>query len=247
LRPVLEHDEKHVKAQGSNLTVKAHPSGDSISCMLESSTGSVDLKLNLPRVWWKLTCDNSWRDTPLEMTQQEFRKYAKQNAAIELRLPRRIRSVGVGFNDELERKYQRYMAQDSVSLPMKNFSDYSQIDQRLMEDALFNIRCDKEVLTLIKISADHAPNSDIQNTTKNITVFPIFKQGGKLAAIVRTSNNGWRQSRGFSVGEVRGADLTVDECRRREIRIDKRRRTAHPNNIQVIRRLVDVKRNTGLG
>lgn len=308
LHPVLMHDTQHTKMQENNLIVEAHPNGDSISCKLESNTGSVDLKLNLPRVWWKITSGkpDEWHDTPLAMTRQEFRKHANINSTIELRLPRQIRSVGVGFNDDLERKYPRSVEQDGVSFRMKDFSDYSQIDQRLMEDTMFKINCGEEVLTLIRISADPVPaitsftckpsvvcvgeqatlhwvtkntedvgvtinpeigmveysgslkispaktttyklllaSSDMKDITKTTTVevLPMWEQRSKLAAVVRKANSGWRQGKGFSVGEIRDAGLTISEAIRHLIRVDKRRRTTHPNNTQTIRRLVDAKR-----
>ena len=315
LHPVLMHDTQHTKMQENNLIVEAHPNGDSISCKLESNTGSVALKLNLPRVWWKITSGkpDKWHDTPLAMTRQEFRKHANINSTIELRLPRQIRSVGVGFNDDLERKYPRSIEQDGVRFRMKDFSDYSQIDQRLMEDTMFNINCGKEVLTLIRISADPVPaitsftckpsvvyvgeqatlhwvtknaedggvvinpeigtvessgsleispaktttyklilaSSDMKDITKTTTVevLPMWEQRNKLVAVVRKTNGDWQQGKGFSVGEIRDAGLAISEATRHLIRVDKRRRTTHPNNTQTIRRLVDAKRkhHTGLG
>ena len=229
LRLILIDDKQHIKAQENKIIVEAHPKGDSISCKLESNTGSVDLKLNLPRFWWKITSDMSdkWHDRPLVMTRQEFREYAKVDTTIELRLPRQIRSVGIGFNNDLARKYPRSIEQDGITFRMKDFSDYSQIDQRLTEDTMFNINCGEDVLTLIRIYADPVPA---------ITAFTC-----ELSAVVRKVDGSWRQGKGFSTGEIHDAGLTMTESTRYLIRVDKRRCTTHPNNTRTIRRLVDAK------
>ena len=159
LHPVLMSTTQHVKVQGSDLIVEPHPDGDCIFCRLETDTGSVDLSLNLPRIWWKITNSelDTWSDKPFVMTRQEFCKYADLNASTHIRLPRRFQSVYVGFNNELDRKYGHESDNEFISLHLKDFRDYSQIDQRLMEDARFNVKCGEEVLTLIRISADPIP------------------------------------------------------------------------------------------
>ena len=159
--PILPSEVAHTKAEGGSLIVDPHPSGDIIRCALESETGHVDIVLHLPRIWWKMKHDASesgeWRDTPLTVTRQEFREYADMGAAMRLRLPRRIRSVGVGFDDESERKYRSKTKEDDSLIPLADFADYSQIDQRLNEDALLNVECDGATLALIRISRDPIP------------------------------------------------------------------------------------------
>lgn len=163
--PTLPTDVTHARAEGDRLIVDPHPNGDVVSCTVRSETGRVDIELHLPRIWWRLAYDTSnpdeWLDTTLRITRQEFREYADKDASMRLRLPRRTRSVGVGFNDELERQY-RPEGRDkdrfrSVDFLLKDFADYPQIDQRLIEDALFNIECEGTTLTLIRVSRDPVP------------------------------------------------------------------------------------------
>ncbi len=240
LRPILMHDTQHTKVQGSNLIVEAHPDGDSISCKLESNTGSVDLILNLPRIWWKITSGKSdeWHDTPLVMTRQEFSKHAKLDTYIQIRLSQRLRHIGVGFNDELERKYSREGGKNGINIRLKDFIDYSQIDQRLDKDAVFNIKCDEEILTIIKISSDPIPDN-VSDVTKSVTVSQLIKQTGKPTAIVRKVTGGWRRGRGFSIGEIKDAGLTAAEAIHSSISVDKRRRSTHSTNTKFIRILIN--------
>ena len=44
-----------------------------------------------------------------------------------------------------------------------------------------------------------------------------------------------REGRGFSLGEIRRAGLTVHEARRLGILVDKRRKTSHPTNVQTLK------------
>ncbi len=44
-----------------------------------------------------------------------------------------------------------------------------------------------------------------------------------------------RSGRGFSLGEIKGAGLTPHDAKRLKVVIDKRRKTAHPQNIQTLK------------
>ena len=161
VRPILPPELTHVDVRGSDLVVEPHPSGDYISCVLESDTGRVDIVLNLPRIWWRMKRDEGtsgeWRDMPLAMTRREFREHARANATMQLRLPPPIKSVRVGFDGELARVYRPAKEENDRSIPLADFVDYSQIDRRLNDDASFNVECGGAVLTLIRISADPVP------------------------------------------------------------------------------------------
>ena len=161
VRPILSSKTTQVKILGNALIAEPHPSGDAISCSLKSNSGSVDVMLNLPRIWWRMERNggvfDEWQDTPLAMTRQEFRERADTNEVVRLRLPQRIKSVHVGFDDELERVYHHENKENGCLLPLADFVDYSQIDQRLKEDASFHIECSGAVLMLIRISADPVP------------------------------------------------------------------------------------------
>ena len=158
IHPILPTEVVHAKLERGNLVVEPHPSGDDISFALESDTDRVDIVLHLPRIWWRMERDaiedGVWRDAPLAMTRPEFREYADVNTTIRLRLPRRIMSVRVGFGDELDRVYgtekEETTDRSLLAIPLADFVDYSQIDQRLNEDALLNVECDGTTLTLIR-------------------------------------------------------------------------------------------------
>ncbi|MCS1410573.1 MAG: hypothetical protein M2R45_03768 [Verrucomicrobia subdivision 3 bacterium] len=165
IHPSLPSEVTRAELEAGNLTVDTHPDGDDVSLALKSETGCVDIVLHLPRIWWRIEGDadepGEWRDTPLTMTRQEFREHADKNATIKLRLPRRLKSVRVGFDDELERTYQSEKGENnswaSLHLRLTDFVDYTQIDQRLKENASLNVECGDAKVSLILISADPVP------------------------------------------------------------------------------------------
>ncbi len=49
---------------------------------------------------------------------------------------------------------------------------------------------------------------------------------------------GMREGRGFSIGELKEAGLTLERAKRLGLRIDKRRRSVHSWNVKVLKELV---------
>ena len=160
ISPVMASEATHATARSGVLDVPPYPDADRISCTLGSDASGVSIVLELPRIWWRMEYDrgdtDSWRDTPLIMTQQEFRNHACKNATMSV-LSKRFPSVRVGFDDELNRVCRRTIEEDRISISLAEFVDYKQIDQRLNDDAHFNVLWAGEVLPLIRISADPMP------------------------------------------------------------------------------------------
>ena len=177
------------------LIAEPHPDADEISCALEADGGRVDIALHLPRIWWRMEregaeCGADWNSTPFKMTRHGFREHADSKAILRLRSPKRVRSVVVGFGNEPGLKYTR--GEEEFAIPLAHFVDHVQIDHRLTEDALFNVRFhqsdnrhDQKPLTLIRIPADPPPRSVRK---------PVAK--------VRRPRGGWRPGKGFSRREV---------------------------------------------
>ena len=163
IRPKLETLSPYatVQPQGT-VVVKPHIDGDLISCALGSGAGSVDIVIRLPRIWWRMGgqdkgSPDKWRDAPLTMSRQQFREHANGEKTMRLRLPHRIASITVGFDDELDRKYAPPKRGEDTEIPLADFVDYSQIDQRLNENVSLNVQCGGEVMALILVPADPIP------------------------------------------------------------------------------------------
>ena len=156
LAPTLPNATSHAIVRDGAIVVEPHPDVDDLNCVLESGAGRIDIVIKLPRIWWSTAgadgARDEWRDTPLVMTRQDFSERANADMAIRMRLPPNISTVKVGFDDEQDRTY------DTV-IPLQDFVDYTQIDQRLRRDALLIARCGNEALPLVRVSADPAPVS----------------------------------------------------------------------------------------
>ena len=162
LRSALSLEAKHTKVQGTSLFVDPHPNVDRISCVLESDTDRIDVVLHLPRLWWLIEEEgidtSEWCDEPITMTRQEFRNRGYDGATVRLRVPRRIKSVHVGFDGQHDRSYSSKQEERSVLIPLQDFVNRPQIEQHLGEDTLFNIECDGVAVTVIRIAADPVPD-----------------------------------------------------------------------------------------
>lgn len=173
IRPALPSGtNESVKVSGNGLVAQPTPDADDISCRLvtEPDGGRVDIRLTLPRVWWRIVRskngdDGAWRDTPLVSSRNEFQKFATENAELRLRVPRWIKFVEVAFDQEEGARYPNQKGE--VSLPLADFIDHQQIDERLFSDALLSVRFgesghlhgqdDRATLCLVRVAADRLP------------------------------------------------------------------------------------------
>lgn len=55
-----------------------------------------------------------------------------------------------------------------------------------------------------------------------------------------------RKGKGFSLGELKEAGIGLEEARRLGVHVDKRRGTAHPENVEVLRDLAELIRQNKL-
>ena len=310
----LLSDKSRVEVQGDTIFVEPNPDADPVICSLESAAHSVDIALNLPRIWWRIEQNGTsekWCDTAISTTRREFRARAEAGAVICFRAPRKIRPIGFGFDDELDRSYPFEKGGNDIRIPLTHILDYEQFDQRY-ENASFKVRCGGdggEELTLVLFEADPKPailaftvepesvevgrsatlcwetqyaetegvnvqlEPDIVDPTDasgtlevwpekttmytlrltadgmddvtrsvTVTIVPPLSLLPRLNAYVIGGNGRFRIGKGFSLTEIRAADLKLADVKRFSIRFDKRRRTAHSCNerqLKIIQVLFD--------
>ena len=186
LRPIL-NDGTHATVQpGGIISAARHPDGDEIRCTLKSSAGSVGTVIKLPRIWWRIQQEeesSEWCDIPLAMTRRKFRDSANAGAAIRLRMPPRIESVRVGFDEERDREYRANGKGEATRISLADFVDYSQIDQMPYENTSLNVQCGKAVLELIRVSADPLPE------IISFTIEPTMVTAGETATLRWSTRN----------------------------------------------------------
>lgn len=160
ISPILPSEASQLLAPSGALEAPPHPDADRVSCKLASTSGEVNIVLELPRIWWRLDDDppdvSAWRDTPFVRTRREFEKLGRTNVCVAL-LTKRQTEVRAGFDDEPTQPYKRNIEDERIVVPLVHFIDCAQIDRRLGEDALFNIECAGHVVAIIEIPADPTP------------------------------------------------------------------------------------------
>ena len=232
--PALKKNNPHaVVAPDGIVAVAPCQEGDEVTMSLKSENGSVDVVIKLPRIWWRLKRTNndlnSWSDTPLVMTREEFRELAYANAVIELQLPSHIRNVYAGFENDIDRSIPV-----AKGLLLADFVDYAEIGSSLNGVAALRVQCDeKTILTLIQVTADLPPTKPDRSPELHLA-------SKEYAAHVKRAGGSWRCGKGFSRGELQEAGLTVTDAARLHIRVDKRRRGVHQTNISTLN---EVKNN----
>jgi len=169
IRPIPPSEAEFVEVSEGVLVARPTPDADDISFGLEADGGRVDIRLRLARVWWRIVRSTDqdhgeWRDKPLLSSRAEFQKLAAENAEVRLRVPRRIKSVEVAFDHEDGPYYSS--RKGDVRLPLADFMDHQQIDERLFNDGLLNARFgepglrdqdDRVTLCLVRVVADPLP------------------------------------------------------------------------------------------
>ena len=161
IRPSLSPNAHHrwVEEEAA-IVAGSHPDADEVVCTLETPSGSVDVSIRLPRIWWCLGRDGEestpWSAAPLAMTRREFRDHANSDATVRICLPRQYNTLDVGFDQDLSRSYRSTLTEESiriVELPLVDFVDDSSIDSRL-EEARLHARCGTSMVSLVRVLAD---------------------------------------------------------------------------------------------
>ena len=176
---------QYITSSGA-IEVPPRPDADRISCRIASDNCTINIVLDLPRIWWRLEDGGSdpgaWRDTQLVMTRQEFKKRAYADDTLSL-LSRRQTSVRAGFDDEVGAPYNRNVDECRIAIPLVHFVDHQQIDQKQNDDRHFNIEVADKTIPLIRISAD--PNPEIVSFTAK----PAANSAGEEVVLAWATRN----------------------------------------------------------
>ena len=237
----LKTDTPYVTvASDGNAMIAPHPNGDETMWIVDST----DVVIKLPRLWWRMDVPSegpvSWCDRAICMSRDEFRSWT--HAKLEVRVPASIKGVQVGF-----RQQDQYFPAERVegnlrcvTLPLAAFVDYEEVDEFFAEDVSLKVRCGDFELALIRIISEQPqveshPFLDLANAEPESMETPE-----RPHAYVKRPNGRMRYGRGFSRGELLGADLSLASAALLSIPLDRRRRRTHSSNIET---LTEVKRH----
>ena len=228
------------------VTIERVPEADMTHWVLEDGTKSVDVTIVLPRVWWRIAPSENgagakWRDTPEQMNRAAFREYAEKGMAVEIRLPFGIKGVRVGFDGKFEKQILAVTANDGCIIPLIDFMDYAAIEEESRPLSL-DVQCKDSVFSVVRIAGGEAPGKEKPpKEAKPEADSSVRKDDAPRLSVCasprvksRHSRSGWRCGKGFSPEELAAVDVAYSRARRMGVKIDARRRTAHPDNITAL-------------
>ena len=158
LRPGADPENGELSIVGNKVVVPAVPDPDRFSFTLASDGGETPCVIVLPRIWWRLQARGQdpadWSDQPLRMTRDEFRDHADAETVLLLRLPGPVTSLSVGFDEGQRIPYKGRGSSMRTEIQLSEFAEYTQIEERLEEDALLTAQWKDGDYTLIRITAD---------------------------------------------------------------------------------------------
>ena len=161
LRPRADPENGGFSIVESKVVVPAVPDPDKFSLRLASDGGESPCVIVLPRIWWRLKVGDQdpadWSDQPIEMTRDQFRDHADAETILLLRLPGPVTSVSVGFDKDDRQVFRSQGPNSEAEIALSGFAGYTQVDDRLEEDALLTAQWREDAFALICIAADPVP------------------------------------------------------------------------------------------
>lgn len=163
IHPRLAEGATHASVHDNTVVVEPNAGSDRIECLLPLGDASVEVVVALPRVWWRLEPQNApprdWQTTLISVKRDRFRQLAKSKASICLKLPNPIKRIKVGLDGETDRMYRRSGSDNLVRIPLIDFIDYKQMDDRPYDPVEMSTRLAEAetVVTFLKVTAEPLP------------------------------------------------------------------------------------------
>ncbi len=98
---------------------------DDVRVELRSPAGRIPVRVQLPRLWWRLVGDDTehdWQSTAFRWVPQEYHRLAEIGTTICLDMPRHVPDVSCGFDGDTTRRYRRSKS-GYFEIPLDEFLD----------------------------------------------------------------------------------------------------------------------------
>ena len=217
--PFTKNIEKHKEIPKQQRKARIAPSveDDITNWILESESGKVNIAIDLPRIRWRLDSMDMglYYDKPIRMTQHEFCDHAKSDTKLQIKLPKYIKKIEMGFNNKLDQKMS------TKDIPLTSFVDYKEIESPQSNPSHLQFKWNDIIVTLIIIQSDKTTNQT------------------KLRPIIIGNRGLSRQGKGFSKGELKRANIDITRNVSNIYYIDHKRRTVHQKNVDTLKGFTD--------
>ena len=161
LRPeVCSHRARRLDSGA--VEVEPNPEADEIRLLLREGTSEVNVVVNLPRVWWRLSGEADWTDQPTRLTRTEFRK---PGVGLDVLTPANVASPTVSLEGTDLRSFPGARADGFPSkrrwvIPLREFDDDAALDSDMSEECALRLHfpnCDPIVLCCVLPETAGAP------------------------------------------------------------------------------------------
>ena len=151
----LEVLSEHAQSNRGSVLVPPTPDDDEVLLRLCDGEDQLNLVVNLPRVWWRLSEADRWTDRPIPMQRSDFRT---SNERLEVLVPCSIKSlkVGLGKADEGALSFQVSYAKDFASkkqaeIPLEDFADFEALTKDVADELSLWLRFSEGEATAIRV------------------------------------------------------------------------------------------------
>ncbi len=211
--------------------ISPHPNADKTYWTVNKTT---EVVIRLPRIWWRMiNADNKsgeWNSTPFEMSRDQF--YKNREALIVVRVPPVAREIYVGFDSfnqyDGARKYPANRSEDKkddekyAKFRLRDFCYHRKIAEHLPNTSALRIQCGQAEFSVVHISADTPLSNQKQE--------PIVSNPPRTKLFRPATKN-----KRFSPTEFSDAGLTLVDAKHLRIAVDRRRKTRHCANIDLLK------------
>ncbi len=133
IKPVKVDNPLVFISEDGLLRLPPDPSIKSVICEFANRAAII---IDIPRVWWRLTDDessNAWNDVQM-LTPDDFVRIARRNVCIEMLLPQSVDTINVGFDNRQE--HRERTVQDTATIRLRDFADHAALENIRPEETI---------------------------------------------------------------------------------------------------------------
>ncbi len=222
-------------------TIPPKPDYDKTHWTLSDGNAKVKVTILVERVWWCVghlaVVPVNWTDKTFSLSRKDFA--AITDKALWVKFPRKrwICKIEVGFNHVKSSSYNVEVEKEEIAVPLRNFCDAKEIENKQEEFAMKIWVSAEETKTyeaiVLEISAELPPI--VEPRKVQVKLPPLLH----LPQPEVKSCRGKRRGKGFNRNEIDNAGLTMEDVKRLHISYDKRRKSSHSWNIEILKLIIE--------
>ena len=216
------------------ITVPPESYFDKTLWIIRDGDAKTKVTILVERIWWSVgkmgVVPTDWIDKSVSLSYKDFTATTEKALWVKFPRERWISRIKVGFTRTKSRPYQMKIEKNEIAIPLRDFCDGEEIENRQEEFTMKIWASPEETQTygtiVLKIPTELSP--------LKAEPIPSFK----IKAEVKT-RLGKRKGRGFSRKEIDSAGLTMKQVKSFHISYDKRRKSAHSWNIKRLKSIAE--------